>query len=182
MGPLILWSAIVVAVVLIKKLVLAREPDESVCAACGYSRIGLAPGSVCPECGTCAGPTAAASGCDNGRAGAVSSRLILFSFAILVLIAMSPQVLALISDLAEAKLLIARGYRADVAWRAVTMAPELGCVPRRVPPERGELYLAACLPLAGVLPGRWGWRVSIGIVAIAATIALSLWVIALVNG
>lgn len=135
-----------------------------VCEPCGYSLRGLPDCGVCPECGNAFQGNSPRREVDWGWKLTVE-RPGLLAFALLCAVAAGvwPGLTnTTIADWLEAIELIARGYRADVAWRAVRMPASGGCGLETTP----SAILAAFIPLVGRLPPKWGWRVAIALATV----------------
>lgn len=176
MLPLLLW--VCTSVIGFVRIGPHGRVIRGVCAACGYSLGGLASEGICPECGT---PFAS-----NGEAqvvkGGLSVTLARPGLLMLTLVALCVAATwpewgnSGVVNWIEAQIMMRRGFRPEVAWNEARWSSwgstSRGC--RASGPEPGAC-LAALLPLAGRLPGRWGWAAAVGAASLMLGAAVAIW-------
>ncbi len=165
MLPLVIW-VVTGAFGFLREVPGTRMVGE-VCEGCGYSLSGLPERGVCPECGGGFDGNGPARRVEWGwRIVVLRPWLLAFTLVCVLAAGVWPGLTSTtFIDWLEARALIARGYRADVAWRAARM-PSWGGACGGGLEYTPAAYVAAFLPLVGRMPGRWGWRVAISLAAV----------------
>lgn len=176
MLPLAIWVA--TSVIGFVREVPRERVVRDACEGCGYSLSGLAPEGVCPECGGAFAGNGTMRRVQHGwRLTLIRPGLMLFTLVFVMVVGVWPELAqASILRWIEAEVLIHRGYRPDVAWRAVTLAPSYGWGYGRHGGALAPQALgAAFMPLLGRLRGRWAWCATIAVSVVTVGGAISLW-------
>lgn len=174
MLPLVIWA--VTSVMGFVREVARERPMGDSCEGCGYSLRGLPESGVCPECGGAYVGNGTERVVQRGWSlTVVRPGLLVFTLVFVLAVGVWPELArGSIVRWIEAEALIHRGYRQDVAWRAVTLGPTY-----RYGRHGGALAPqaigAAFLPLVGRLPGRWAWRVTLAVCAFTVGGAIAMW-------
>lgn len=170
MLPLVIWG-MMGAIGFLRYVARERADFGDTCERCGYSLLGLPAEGLCPECGAAYAGNGIELGVRCGwRLVVTRPWLLTYTFAGVLVVGLWPDVVGgSIARWIEAEVLIARGYRADVAWRAVTMPQQFRCgCGRHGGVLAPQAYVAALLPLVGRLPGRWAWGAAIAMSVVCA--------------
>lgn len=178
MLPLVIWG-VTGAIGFLRHVARERVEVGDACEGCGYSLLGLPAEGLCPECGAGYSGNGIERGVRRGwRLVVKRPWLLVYTLAGVLVVGLWPDVVGgSIARWIEAEVLIARGYRPDVAWRAATMPQGFRCgCGRHGGVLAPQAYAAALLPLVGRLPGRWAWvaAIALSVVCACGSIAFGL--------